>query len=297
MSELSFTSAVLPQVLNGKLPSGACDTHNHVFGPFEQFPLNFPPDYAIPLAPVEKYLEMLKLSGLDRGVLVQPSQQDCSMDILLNALNVGGEKLRGVGAARKDITEYQLEKFQSAGIVGLRFVEARAPDGNLRPGSVGFDEIAELTSRMQSLNLSINVWAKMPDLIKSLDKLLAPNLPVVFEHMGMLDVNLGIEDQGFQTMLSLVKEGRLWVKLSVCRCSSLAPEYSDLQPFTEALIEANPDQLLWGSDWPFIRMEGKEPDVSHLISVAKQWVSDPVIENKIFADNPARLYKFEDPIV
>lgn len=295
MNNLSFIPAVLPPKSENKLPAGACDTHNHVFGPFETFPLDFPPDYAIPLAPIDTYLQMLDRVGLDRGVLVQPSQQDCSTDILINALTKGGDRLRGIGAARSDISDQKLSQMHAQGVVGLRFVEARAPDGNLRPGSVGFDEIANLTSRMQSLDLSINVWAKMPDLIQSLDKLLAPQLPVVFEHMGMLDVSAGLQNQDFQSMLELVKEGRLWVKLSVCRCSTAAPDYENLRPFTEALIDANPNQLLWGSDWPFIRMQGEEPDVNNLVSILRNWIGDPEIERKILADNPARLYKFDKP--
>lgn len=284
--------AVMPTHKGASLLPGSCDTHNHVFGPFEQYPLNHPPEYAIPRAPIESYLAMLDHVGLERGVLVQPSQQDCSMDILLNALKVAGDRVRGVGAARSDISEQQLENMARSGVVGLRFVEALAPDGNLRPGSVGFDEIAALSSRMQALDLSINVWGKIPDLMSSIDKLLAPELPVVFEHMGMLNIQAGLKDNNFQTMLSLLKEGRIWVKLSACRCSTIAPKYADLRPFAEALMAANPNQLLWGSDWPFIRMEGREPDVGSLVNLIREWIPDADIEQKILVDNPARLYKF-----
>ena len=292
MVEMAFVPAVMPQRRRGSLLAGSCDTHAHIFGPFDRFPLVFPPDYAMPLAPVDKYLQMLDRVGLDRGVLVQPSQQDCNTDILLDALETGGNRLRGVGAARTDVSDQQIERMSTAGVVGLRFVEAPTPAGMPRPGAVGFDEIAGLTARMRSLDWSINVWAKMPDLMRSLDKLLAPQLPVVFEHMGMLDISSGLQDQGFKTMLELLKEGRIWVKLSVCRCSAAAPEYDDLRPYAETLIEANPDQLLWGSDWPFIRMHGREPDVGQLVDLACEWIADAAIEQKIFVDNPARLYKF-----
>jgi 2-pyrone-4,6-dicarboxylate lactonase len=293
MVETKSIPAVLPTHFERKLPVGSCDTHNHIFGPFDRFPLDYPPDYAIPLAPIDQYIQMLDIAGIDRGVLVQPSQQDCTMHILHEALLVGGGRLRGVGAARAGISENRLENMHASGVVGLRFVEAPTPTGQPRPGAIGFDEIAGLSTRMQSLDLSINVWAKLPTLIQSLDKILAPRLPVVFEHMGMLDVTAGLEDQGFRTMVELVKEGRIWIKLSVCRCSTAAPDYADLRPYAEALIEANPDRMLWGSDWPFIRMGGNEPNVSRLVELARDWIADANIEQKIFVDNPANLYQFD----
>jgi predicted TIM-barrel fold metal-dependent hydrolase len=282
----------MPRSLNRKLSAGACDTHNHVFGPFDRYPLVYPPDHAMPLAPIETYLQMLDLALLDRGVLVQPTQQDCRTDIMLDALARSGGRLRGVASARPDITDAELECMRRAGVTGLRFVEAPLPNGAPRPGAVGFAEISALASRMRDLNWSINVWGRMPALMENLDKLLNPGIPVVFEHMGMLNPGEGIQGKDFQTLLALLREGRIWVKLSVCRCSAQAPVYADLQPFTDALLEANPDQLLWGSDWPFIRMQGNEPDVSDLLELLIKWINDPAIEQKVLVDNPARLFGF-----
>ena len=290
---MDFVDAVLPRRLDRKLPAGACDTHNHVFGPFDTWPLLYPPDHPMPLAPVETYLQMLDLAGLEHGVLVQPTQQDTQLDLMIDALDKAGGRLRGVGSARSDVPDVDVERMLHSGIVGLRFVEAPLPSGAPRPGAVGFDEIAELSSRMRERDLSVHVWGRMPTLIENLEKLLSPGLPVVFEHMGMLDVSKGVQGSDFQTMLSLLREGRIWVKLSVCRCSADAPAYADLQPFTDELLKANPDQLLWGSDWPFIRMQGGEPDVSHLLQLLLDWINDSEIERKVLVENPARLFRFE----
>lgn len=292
MSEVDSIPAVMPRRAAANVPAGAVDGHNHIFGPFDQYPLNHPPDYAIPFAPIDAYIQMLNSAGIDRGVLVQPTQQDCDMQIMLDALRSNGERLRGVGAAREDVSDDLLQEMAASGIVGLRFVEAKTPDGKPRPGSIGFDSIAGLSDRMRQLDWSINVWAQLPVLVQSLDKLLAPQLPLVFEHMGMLDVNSGVQSQNFKTMLELVKSGQLWVKLSACRCSKLAPDYEDLRPFVDALLEANANQLIWGSDWPFIRMQGMEPDVTSLIELLVDWIDDSSVAQKILVDNPMRLYKF-----
>ena len=117
----------------------------------------------------------------------------------------------------------------------------------------------------------------------------------VFEHMGMLEVGEGVHGRHFRTMLGLVREGRVWVKLSVCRCSVRVPGYEDLRPFTAALLHANPERLLWGSDWPFIRMQGREPDVSGLLDVLLDSVDDAGLQRKILVDNPTALCGF-DPV-
>ncbi|MCP5145941.1 MAG: amidohydrolase family protein [Gammaproteobacteria bacterium] len=292
MSDEDGIDARLPAVADRRLPRYACDTHNHVFGPFQQFPLIHPPDYAVPRAPLPVYLEMLDRVGLDRGVLVQPTQQGLDLTPMLHALNAGGGRLRGVGAADAATTDEQLQQMHAAGVRGLRFVEAASPTGARRPGAVGFQDIAVMAPRMRQLGWSINVWARLPDLMQHLDAVLAPGLPVVFEHMGMLDVARRISDPDFQRMLALLREGRIWIKLSVCRCSTQAPGYADLRPQADALVEANPRHLLWGSDWPFIRMHGREPDAGQLVDLACDWLGEAPLVQSIFVDNPAALYQF-----
>lgn len=295
MTDMQYVDAVMPVRTNRELPAGSCDTHNHVFGPFEQYPLEFPPDYAMPLAPAETYLRMLDLVGLERGVLLQPTQQAGRIDVMLDALASGAGRLRGVAAATPDTADAELERMAAGGIVGLRFVEAPTPAGTPRPGAVGFDSIADLATRMAGLGWSVNAWARMQTLMESLDKLLAPGLPLVIEHMGMLDPAEGPGGKGFQTLLALLREGRVWIKVSVCRCSVAAPGYEDLRLFVDAMIEANADRLLWGSDWPFIRMQGHEPDAGQLVDLLRDWVGDAAIERKILAENPARVYGFPLP--
>ena len=292
ISEVDSYAAIMPGATDRDLPGGACDTHNHVFGPFDRYPLEYPPDHGMPLAPIDTYLQMLDNVGLERGVLVQPTQQDCQMDVMLDALGKSAGRLRGVGAARSDTDDDEFARMATAGVVGLRFVEAPLPSGAPRPGAVGFDEIADLASRLRDLDWSINVWGRIPTLMDNIDKLMSPGVPVVFEHMGMLDPQAGIQHEHFQTLLSLVREGQAWVKLSFCRCSAEAPLYEDLRPFVNALTEANPDRLLWGSDWPFIRMQGTEPDANSLVRLMLDWIDDADIHQKILVANPERLYKF-----
>ncbi|MYA66145.1 MAG: amidohydrolase family protein [Gammaproteobacteria bacterium] len=291
---MDHVPAVLPAHRAQTQIENICDTHNHVFGPFDRFPLQHPPEFPMPLATIETYLEVLDRTGPGRGVLVQPTQQGCDNTDLLHALDLAGDRLRAVGGLRSGATDETFGKLDRAGVRALRFVEAPLPDGSPRPGAVEFAEIPGLASRLAACNWAVDVWAPLPRLIASLDVIMQNDIPVIFEHMGMLDVRSGVTDRHFQTMLGLVREGRIHVKLSVCRCSTEAPEYEDLRPFHDALVEANPDQLVWGSDWPFIRMDGNEPDPAKLLDLFCNWTDDAGLQRKILVDNPERLYGFRE---
>ncbi len=269
-----------------------CDTHNHVFGPFDRFPLRHEPAFPVPLAPVATYLDMLDRIGAGRGVLVQPTQQGCDNTDVLHGLKAAGGRLRAVGALRDDATEETFAELDRVGVRSLRFAEVPLPNGARRPGAVEFAEIPKLARRIAAQGWAIDVWAKLPRLLECLDATALDGFPVIFEHMGMFDIGAGLAGRDFQTMLGLLREGRIHVKLSICRCSTAAPEYADLRPFHDALVETNPEQLVWGSDWPHIRMAGREPDAGDLLDLFLEWTGDAALQRRILIENPARLYGF-----
>lgn len=112
--------------------------------------------------------------------------------------------------------------------------------------------------------------------------------------MGRTDARAGTGTPGFQSLVRLVGEGGCWVKMSGAhRLSTRAPDYPDAKPFHEALVRANPDQLIWGTDWPHPRMESEEmPDAGHLLDLFHAWTPDEATRRRILVINPARLYGF-----
>jgi 2-pyrone-4,6-dicarboxylate lactonase len=119
-------------------------------------------------------------------------------------------------------------------------------------------------------------------------------LPIVIDHMGNIDAALGTDQPGFKLMCDLLAEGELWVKLSgAYRISRRYPDYPDAKPFHHALVKANPEQVVWGSDWPHPRMEDPMPDDGHLLDLFNAWTPDEALRRRILVDNPARLYGFE----
>src|SRR5690349_20077634 len=55
------------------VPKGAVDTHFHVYGPPNIFPFVDKRRYTPPAAPVEHYLQVAAVLGLERGIMVQPN--------------------------------------------------------------------------------------------------------------------------------------------------------------------------------------------------------------------------------
>jgi predicted TIM-barrel fold metal-dependent hydrolase len=95
------------------------------------------------------------------------------------------------------------------------------------------------------------------------------------------------------------------VKISgAYRLSNKAPDYPDAVPFAKSLIAANPDRIVWGTDWPHpnsVTPPDKKPidvtplfqiDDGRLLDQLPVWAPDAGIRKKILVDNPARLYGF-----
>ena len=77
--------------------------------------------------------------------------------------------------------------------------------------------------------------------------------------------------------------------------------YADATPLAQALVAANPDRIVWGTNWPHPG-RGVTPtaiappypnDDGMLLNQLPKWVPDAAIRKKILVDNPARLYGFE----
>ena len=95
---------------------------------------------------------------------------------------------------------------------------------------------------------------------------------VVFDHFGGVQAAAGLQQPGFPELVELVKSGKAYVKISgAYRSSNLGPEYSDVVPFAKALIAANPDRIIWGTDWPHpdsVTPPGRKPtDVTPLLRI------------------------------
>jgi predicted TIM-barrel fold metal-dependent hydrolase len=130
-------------------------------------------------------------------------------------------------------------------------------------------------------------------------------VPIVIDHMGLPAAALGPAQGGFAALLALLSEGRCWVKLSGSyRISRQEPDFPDAAPIARALIAANPERVLWGTDWPHTASHGhaqqaepplieyRQLDDGRLIDLLADWTDDEATVGGILVHNPARLYGF-----
>jgi predicted TIM-barrel fold metal-dependent hydrolase len=276
-------------------PPKACDTHAHVFGPASQFPYADDRSYTPPDAPLAKYLGMLDTLGFARGVLVQGSAHGRDNAAMLDALGRHPERLRGVAVADADTPTAELRRWAALGVRGLRFNHFFRGGALHYRGGVPLSAARALAPVMAELGWHLQLWIDVKDLPDTIPVLTSLGLPVVIDHMGRTDARAGTSSPGFQSLLRLVGDGGCWVKLSGAhRLSMQAPDYADVRPFHEALLRANPDRLMWGTDWPHPRIEGDMPDAGRLLDLFQQWTPDQATRRRILAANPARLYGFPE---
>ncbi|MCK1356235.1 amidohydrolase family protein [Bradyrhizobium sp. CW7] len=291
-----MTGAGSAQTLTGsgwKLPAGTCDCHAHVFGPADQFPVVHEMHYALPSAPAAAHREMLDRTGIQWGVLVQPGAYGSDPAAIVHALQVSTGRLRGIAAAPATISDRDLDAWHEAGIRGLRFNDMMVAGTGARfPGSIPAEQLASLAPRMKCRNWHAEVWASIDRHVELLPLYRTSGIAVVLDHMAGLKPSRGIADAAFRAVLDALREGWLWVKLVLCRCSEQFPDYADLKPFHEALVTANPNRLVWGSDWPHLRLGERAPEVGHLLDLFRGWVPDGAARHRILVDNPAELYRF-----
>lgn len=282
----------MPDAPHHALPAGACDSHAHVFGPYDRYPLAHASSYAPPLAPAALHRTMLGTLGAARGVLVQPAPYGLDASVLLAALAEGAGSLRGVAVADAATSEQQLQALYDGGVRGLRFVEMRTPTGAPYAGSVGVDQLLLMAPAMRRIGLHAELWSPLDGYPGLLPQLSATGVRVVLDHMACAKPERGVDDPAFQAVLAALAAGDVWVKLALCRVSTQAPDYADARALHDALLAANPGRLLWGSDWPYVRMGEQSPDAGALLDLFHAWVPDAALRQRILVDNPATLYGF-----
>jgi predicted TIM-barrel fold metal-dependent hydrolase len=272
-------------------PTNACDTHFHLFGPRDRFPYATQRAYTPPDAPLEALLAMHERIGITRGVMVQGNAHGTDNSVLLDGLRRYPRRLRAVGIVNDDVSTAELKRMADAGVRGLRFHHMPKGRGY---SALGLKTFASLAPRMAEVGLHAQFMMDVNFLDDAVPCFKNWTSPVVLDHMGSVDAALGVDQAGFKMMCGLLAEGKLWVKLSgAYRISKRYPDYPDARPFHEALVKANPEQVVWGSDWPHPRLQEPMPDDGHLLDLFNAWTPDERLRRKILVENPARLYGFE----
>ena len=271
-------------------PPGAWDSHFHIFGPSERFPYQPGRAYTPPDAPVERLIGLLDHLGFTNGLVVQGNAHVYDNRVVLDALGRFPQRLRGVAITDTRIEPGVLRDWHQRGMRGLRF--HLFPPGVRR--GVGLDVFEVFRKTMADLGWVAQFFCD--------HRLLAPaaatfkdisgDMPVIVDHLGMVPAERRINDENFQALLKLAGDGHAYVKVSaVYRLSAQYPDYADARPLHDALVRANPNMLMWGTDWPHPSIDANVmPDDGHLLDLFYDWTPDEKIRRQILVETPARLF-------
>lgn len=283
------------------VPTGACDCHTHVFGPAAKYPLAANRTYKPGDASIEDMLALHRALGINRVVIVHPSPYGSDNACTVDAVRQIGANARGVAVIDAATTDEELRIMHAAGIRGVR--ANLETHGIHDPKAAG--ELLEWTAkRVAHLGWHVQTYTNLNVIVGALDSIRRMVTPLVVDHIGRAQAKLGVHQNGMAQLLELVASGKAYVKLSAPHRISDQPDCADAAPIVRALIEANPERMLWGTDWPHPggtpgvdrdpqRIEPFNPiDDGRALNRFANWVADAGRLRQILVDNPERLYGF-----
>lgn len=283
-----------PRKPRNALPQGACDTHVHILGPYAQFPQAPDRGYTAPEAPVDKLRQMMDTLGLARCVIVHVTAHGDDLRVTLDALRQLRPNARGIAIFNPNTADLEMNLLHQDGIRGIRLTPLIGDDPT-------FEDLERLTKRIARLNWHLVLMPASPQSwLKLAPRLSDLPVEVVLDHFAWRGWDIadssGVNQPGFRALVDAAKTGRCWVKLAGPERfgKSAAPRHADVLPYARALVEAQPDRLIWGSDWPHVRSwDHPVPDDAALVELLAEWIPDETIRNRVLVDNPARLYGFK----
>jgi predicted TIM-barrel fold metal-dependent hydrolase len=303
-AEVLLAKAAQPTTkVNFNVPAGACDSHVHIFGDPQRYPFVPGRVYTPETASIAELQAMLAALHMEHVVVVHPSVYGTDNRCTVDAVRQLGSKARGIAVIDAKTPEAELDEMAKVGFRGIRLNLTQAGVSDPSAARNGFQTAAERASK-RNWHVQLNTSLKVIEALSP--QLLASPVPVVIDHFGGALGSGGVEQPGFGALVNLVKSGKAYVKLSASAdlVSTKAPDYPDVLPLARALVAANPQRVLWGTDWPHpdsrVLPSRKNTDIAPLVqtddglvlNLLPVWVPDAAIRRAILVENPARLYGF-----
>jgi predicted TIM-barrel fold metal-dependent hydrolase len=276
-----------------KAPVGVCDCHHHIYDAV-RFPP--PPQATAPVqrnARVEEYRLLQRRIGTTRDVVVTPSAYVTDNRVTLDAIAQLGRNARGIAVISPDIADAELKTLDDGGIRGIRFSLAVANGMAPALPATTIEMIESLGKRVNALGWHVQFNVAADQIVAAEDLLNRLPAQIVFDHMGHMPQPAGIEHPAYKVIRRLIDKGRTWVKLSVTYDSSTIgpPTYADVNKVGAAYVQAAPERMLWGSNWPHPN-EAAKPDDARLFDLLAAWAPSEATRRRILVENPEALYGF-----
>ncbi len=273
-----------PKAPIGPPPAGACDCHFHVFGPRSRYPVAPGIEHDMPEADVAALQRLHAALGIERGVICASTVNGSNHAVLLDALKTLGRNYRACAlhTVLDEQPESYVRELHEAGVRGARFNLLRMLGRVPEPS-----RIRRSIARIRELGWYCKVQPDYRDPLESLRFFEDVDTPVVIDHLGRAGA---ANDPAFSKVVDLLKKGNFWLLLSNgYKVSRAGYPWDDVIPVMRAFIEAAPDRVLWGSDWPHTFHEEAPPNDGDLYNLLHRATSEDE-RQRILVDNPTQLF-------
>ncbi len=270
---------------NFKLPPLTCDAHCHVFGPADRFP--YAPDrrYTPEDAPKEALRALHDHLGIGRAVIVQATCHGTDNAAMLDAIASDPARYRGIALVDDSFRDADYQRLHDGGVRGVRFVFVKHLGGG--PDMGVFQRVID---RIKDRGWHVVLYFNAPDIAPMAEMMRKLPLPFVIDHMGRAMGKDGPDQPAVKALIELAKRDNCWIKVTGSERISMPP-YDQAIPIARRLVEAAPDRVLWGTDFPHPNAT-HEADEAELVDLIPRFALDAATQRKLLVDNPARLYGF-----
>ena len=271
-----------------KLPAGSCDAHVHVFGPRKRFPFGDGRRYTPADAPKELLFKLHERLGIQHCVIVQPACHGMDNSVTVDALAATGGSYKGVALVATTIPDTELKRLAAAGLCGARFhyMEHIAAGPKI-------EDVIAFGKRLADIGWHLQIHMEGARIAELAAALKRSPVPVMIDHIGRVDASLGLDQPAFRTLLALMQDKNIWIKVSgIDRATREGPPYSDAVPFARKLVEEFGDRVVWGTDWPHPNHAPPVVDDGLLVDKLAEIAPSERALHALMVDNPQRFYHF-----
>lgn len=265
-----------------------CDSHIHIYD--RAFLKHADAQGFVDHADVAAYRKVQARIGTERVVIVTPRIYGTDNAVTVDAIRqLGIDRARGIAVLHPDVTDSTLAALHSGGIRGIRFTLYTAKNA-----AVGFEMVEPLARRVAELGWHVQLHWTADQIVEHRAMLQRLPATMVFDHRARLPLTGNVQHAAFDIVRNLADAGRAWIKLSGPYLDStvgLEGRFADVAPMARAWVQAVPERLVWGSDWPHTT-ETHKPDDAFLFDLLSEWTADDATRERILVTNPAVLYGF-----